>query len=109
MLDNLKLLLGIMDTDRDDLLNLIIDGTAKRLSYRFLAGCVVPDELSYIVLDVSAARFNRISSEGMSHQTVEGESLTFSDDDFKPYLDDITGFLDQQDEIDSGVRRVRFL
>lgn len=109
MLDNLKLLLGITDTDRDDLLNLIIDGTAKRLSYRFLGGYAVPEVLSYIILDVSAARFNRISSEGMSRQTVEGESLTFSDDDFKPYLGDIAGFLDQQDEIDSGTRRVRFL
>lgn len=110
MLDKLKILLGIADTtDRDSLLNLIINETQARLSNRFLGGSAIPQALEYIVLAVAVVRFNRIGSEGMTHQSVEGEALTFMDDDFAPYLDDIAGWLDQQDEIKPGTGVVRFL
>ena len=33
-------------------------------------------------MDVSVIRFNKIGSEGLSSHTVEGESLSFAEDDF---------------------------
>ena len=52
-------------------------------------------------------RFNRIGSEGFSSHSVEGESLSFSDDDFAGYREDIQTYLDSQKEAKKG--RVRFL
>lgn len=109
MLDNLKLLLGIDDDSRDDLLQAILTETASRLSLRFLSGASVPEALEYIVVAVSVVRYNRIGSEGMTSQSVEGESLNFNDDDFAPYIDDIAGWISQQPDIDSGAGIVRFL
>lgn len=106
MLDDLKKLLGIKDDKQDDVLLLIINGTKKRLK-ALLGGTEPPDELSYIVLDVSVIRFNRIGSEGLASHTVEGESQSWDSDDFSGYKQDIQTWLDDQKEAKRG--RVRFL
>lgn len=106
MLDDLKKLLGIKDDKQDDVLLLIISGTKKRLK-ALLGGVEPPDELSYIVLDVSVIRFNRIGSEGLASHTVEGESQSWDSDDFSGYKQDIQTWLDTQKEAKRG--RVRFL
>ena len=99
MLDDLKKLLGIKDDKQDDVLLLIINGTKKRLK-ALLGGTEPPDELSYIVLDVSG-------SEGLASHTVEGESQSWDSDDFSGYKQDIQTWLDAQKEAKRG--RVRFL
>lgn len=93
MLDKLKLILGLTDSDRDELLSLLLETTTQRLK-TLLGGLDVPDNLSYIVLNVTAARFNRIGSEGTSSHSVEGESYSFVTDDFADYMDDIQTYLD---------------
>ena len=72
-----------------------------------LGGIEPPEELNYIILDVAIIRFNRIGSEGLSSHTVEGESLSWSDNDFAGYMDDIRAYQDSQKEIAKG--KVRFL
>ena len=108
MLTDLKLFLGIdaADTDRDPLLNLIIAHTTARLK-RLLGGIDVPQDMQYIIIEVSVIRFNRIGSEGVSSHSVEGESLTFNDDDFSGYADDIKAFLEQQKNGTRG--KLRFI
>lgn len=108
MLSDLKLMLGIEsnDTDRDALLNLIVNNATARLK-TLLGGLEPPNSLDYIILDVCIRRFNRIGSEGMESHTVEGESVTFSDSDFAGFEDDIQAYLDTQKESARG--RVRFL
>lgn len=108
MLNNLKLMLGIAsaDTDRDELLNLIINGATSRLKV-LLGGVEPPDSLSYIIRDVAIIRFNKIGSEGMSSHTVEGESQQFTDNDFAGFMDDIQAFLETQRDSVRG--KVRFL
>ena len=113
MLNNLKLMLGITDTDRDELLTYILTATSQRL-INLLGlignGQVVPDALSHIVIDVACARFNRIASEGMSSDSVEGESISFYDSDFDPFKDEISAWLAlQDDELTGGKGKVRFL
>ena len=100
MLDDLKLLLGIAaaDTSQDQRLNWIINSTRSRL--RLLLGDVEsPASMDYIITEVSVIRFNRIGSEGMSSQSVDGETMTFSDSDFDGYRDEIQAFLDKESSL----------
>lgn len=96
MLEEIKMLLGISDSQLDDKLNLIIKLTTARLKV-LLGGIEVPAELQYIVTEVAVIRFNRIGSEGLSSHGVEGESLSFTDDDFAGYKTEIQVYLDKVD------------
>lgn len=104
VIDDVKALLGI--EDEDNKLKVIITLTESRLK-ALLGQKEVPSELEYIVTEVSIARFNRIGSEGLSGHTVEGEALTFKDNDFDQYADDIQTWRDAQSDQDIG--RIRFL
>lgn len=108
MLNELKLMLGIEenDTGADKRLNLILKTTRQQLRAK-LGGIDAPESLDYIILEVSIKRFNRIGSEGLSSHTVEGETLSFVDDDFNSFSDDIQTFLNSQKETAKG--KVRFL
>lgn len=79
-------------------LNVIYRMTEKRLLGKLKRSLkdvsVVPDELDYIVDEVTISRFNRIGSEGMSSESVEGHSATYSDNDFKAYQSDIDEYID---------------
>ena len=100
MLDDLKLLLGIAaaDTSKDQLVNRIINYKMSRL--RLVLGDEEPPaSMDYIITEVSVIRFNRIGSEGMSSQSVDGETMTFSDSDFDGYRDEIQAFLDKESSL----------
>ena len=72
-----------------------------------LGGLEPPESLEYIIREVSIIRFNKIGSEGMKNQTVEGESMTFDENDFSGFMDEIQAFLDTQKDSVRG--KVRFL
>ena len=105
ILENVKELLG-NPKNIDDKLNVIIELTQKRLG-NLLSVKEVPEELEYIVVEVSVIRFNRIGSEGVSSHSVEGESMSFNDDDFDSYDKYIRSWLNNQSDLKKG--RVRFL
>lgn len=107
MLDNLKLLLGIDTTDQDERLTWLIDTVSKRLCILLGGAKEVPETLEYVVVEVAAVRFNRIGSEGYSSHTVEGESMSFSDDDFAGYANEIQAYINSQDDNKTG--KVRFI
>ncbi len=107
MLETLKLLLGLENDDsRDDLLNKIISLVTARLKL-LLGGIEPPEEMEHIIVDVAIARFNRIGSEGLSSHSVEGESLSFAENDFDPFMSEIQAFLDSQKDNSRG--KVRFI
>lgn len=108
MLNELKMLLGIAldDNSQDQKLCMILAAAKARLRI-LLGGLPVPDELEYIVVEVSVIRFNRIGSEGLSSHTVEGESSSFLDNDFSGYMDEIEAWLSSQKQSAKG--KVRFL
>lgn len=107
MLNDLKIMLGIVNDDSlDDKLNIIISNTTSRLKV-LLGGIEVPQDLNHIILEVSIIRFNRIGSEGLSSHSVEGESLGFSEDDFAQYNDEIKAYLESLNDSKRG--RIRFL
>lgn len=108
MLNDLKLMLGFAsdDTSVDEKLKLIISTSTARLKV-LLGGLEPPESLDYIIREVSIIRFNKIGSEGMKSQTVEGESMAFDDNDFNGFMDEIQAFLDTQQ--DSARGKLRFL
>lgn len=114
MLEKILLLLGIDTAEMDskgkekleEQLSLILSLTAGRLK-TLLGGTDPPESMEGIILEVAIKRYNRIGSEGITSHVVEGESMTFSEDDFAPYADEIQAFLSAQE---AGTRgKLRFL
>ena len=108
MLQDVLNLLGLSSEDAETVgrLTVIIASVQQRLLL-LIGGTEVPNKLSYIVTEVSVARYNRIGSEGVSSHSVEGESMTFIEDDFAPYKTDIEAYLTSESGGTKGV--VRFL
>lgn len=108
LLANLKLLLDLTDSDSelDIKLNLIIEQSKKKVLAYLPNVTLVPDELSYIVLELSVVRFNRIGNEGMTNYSQDGESIAY-EADISNYEADIKAWLLKQEGNDKGV--VRFL
>ena len=99
MLKDLKLLLGIEPEDKtqDDKLKWILKSVRERLKV-LLGGTDPPDELKHIIVEVSVIRFNRIGSEGMTVNTVEGENQHFNNHDFVGFMDEINAWLDNKNK-----------
>ena len=108
LLTNLKLLLDLTDSDTelDTKLNLIIEQSKKKVLAYLPNVTLVPDELSYIVLELSVMRFNRIGNEAMTNYSQDGESIAYGAD-MSNYEADIKSWLLKQTNNDRGV--VRFL
>lgn len=106
MLNKLKLMLGIEEADLDEKLSLILSGATSRLKI-LLGGTEPPQEMEHIILDVAIARFNRIGSEGLTGHTVEGESLSFTENDFDQFSDEIQAWLSSNSESSRG--KLRFI
>ncbi|CQD26444.1 conserved hypothetical protein [Staphylococcus capitis] len=88
VLENVKKLLSINDDKQDELLEIIISNTEKRLiSLLPLETEEIPERLEYIVEEVSVKRFNRVGAEGMTQESIDGRSNTFQSNDFDEYMD----------------------
>ena len=75
----------------------IYNNIAERLLHR-LETTEVPIELEYIVDEATIRRFNRIGSEGMKSESVEGHSVTYIDEDeLAPYESAIVAYLEEQE------------
>lgn len=106
MLEQLKLMLGIEDADKDKLLTQLITMATARL--KILLGNIEPPEsMQYIIVEVAVKRYNRIGSEGFENHTVEGESIAFTDSDFAEFAEEIQAFLDTQKDSTRG--KLRFI
>lgn len=104
-------MLQIKDNKRDDILNLIIKNTTQALAFKLglKAGFSIPDVLDYIALEVSVKRYNRLANEGMSSYTQEGQSITFSANDFDEFANDIDAWKDENGVKDNNSGRFLFL
>lgn len=110
MLETILTLLGLDDPTEamQNKVEAIMGLTEQRLEL-LLGQPMIPDALTYIVVEVTIARFNRIGSEGTTSHSVQSENMTWSDDDFKPYLSDIQDWLNAQDDVNTSRGRVRFI
>lgn len=108
MLDKILLLLGLDDEAVTDKVEAIMEMTEQRLML-MLGQSSIPDALSFVVVEVTIARFNRIGSEGTSSHSVSNETMSWSDDDFKPYKSDIQAWLNAQEDPLTTRGKVRFI
>src|SRR5699024_12176672 len=53
----------------------------------------IPEELDYIVTECAIARYNRIGSEGMDSESMDGHSASYVDKDLSDYEDEILDYL----------------
>lgn len=95
IITNVKLDLGILDSQQDDLLNMLL----KRVTDHFKAkyGVVKIDSaFSFVLEDCLIARFNRKGAERAKSESVEGHMTTYYDflDEFEPYDNMIMAKLD---------------
>ncbi|WP_270588720.1 phage head-tail connector protein [Faecalibacillus intestinalis] len=103
IINDVTALLGFFDEKSNKTLAVIIRLTTNRLK-TLLDVEEVPTELEYIVTEVSIVRYNKIGSEGVTNHSVEGETMSFSDNDFKGYLNDIEAWKNKKNEVKGVVK-----
>ena len=87
LLNRIKTLLNI--EGNENLIYEIVNITeAKILNY--INASEMPKELEFVLIELSIQRFNRIGSEGIASESIDGKSVSYDDDfvGYKHYLDD---------------------
>ena len=95
VLDKLKrkLSFSVVDQEKDELFMDLIEDTMDhfRLIAESLSGTypeAIPIKFEFIIKEVAEKRFNRIGSEGMTSESIDGHSVSYEEqkNDFNPYL-----------------------
>ena len=88
-----KLSFSVVDQEKDELLMDLIEDTMDhfRLIAESLSGTypeAIPVKFEFIIKEVAEKRFNRIGSEGMTSESIDGHSVSYEEqkNDFNPYL-----------------------
>ena len=87
LLNRIKTLLGI--TDNDELIYEIVEITKEKI-LNYINEKELPKELEFILIELAVERYNRIGSEGIASESVDGKSVSYEDnfESCKQYLDD---------------------
>lgn len=87
MIKKIKQLLNI--EDEDSLLEEIIELTKSKVLFH-IKEKEIPKELEFVVIELSITRYNRIGSEGLKSESIEGRIQTYESDldDYKPIFED---------------------
>lgn len=87
LLNRIKTLLGV--TDNDELIYEITELTKSKI-LNYINETELPNELEFVLVELAIQRYNRIGSEGIASESVDGKSVSYEDDfeNYKPYLDD---------------------
>lgn len=85
MLTKLKLLLGITASDKDDLLNLLIE-LCKDEAVTFCHLEEYQDKLDSVVINMVIEKFNKIGNEGINTVNYSGVSESFIEDYSTPIV-----------------------
>ena len=87
LLNRIKVLLGV--SENDDLVSEIIELTREKI-LNYINKTELPKELEFVLIELSIQRYNRIGSEGIASESVDGKSVSYEDDfeTYKHYLDE---------------------
>ena len=87
LLNRIKTLLGV--TDNDELIYEITELTKSKI-INYINEVELPLELEFVLVELTIQRYNRIGSEGIASESVDGKSVSYEDifENYKPYLDD---------------------
>ncbi len=93
-LENIEILLGI---ENDERLEKLYERFAALLLTRLQRSdaeiALIPLELEYIVEELTIERFNRIGSEGMKSESIDGYSASYDESSLAKYESEIRGYL----------------
>lgn len=78
MLEKVKLLLGIADNAKDDLLTLLIEQAVEEAIVYTHNECV--DELNTSIIQMVVYKYNRIGTEGVDSEGYSGVSFQYTSD-----------------------------
>ena len=87
LLNKIKTLLQI--NDNDELIYEITELTKSKI-LNYINEVELPLELEFVLVELTIQRYNRIGSEGIASESVDGKSVSYEDifENYKPYLDD---------------------
>ena len=87
LLNRIKTLLNI--EGNEILICEIVNITESKI-LNYINATEMPIELEFVLIELSVQRFNRIGSEGIASESIDGKSVSYDDDftGYKHYLDD---------------------
>ena len=87
LLNRIKTLLNV--EGNENLIYEIVNITESKI-LNYINATEIPKELEFVLIELSVQRFNRIGSEGISSESIDGKSVSYDDDfvGYKHYLDD---------------------
>lgn len=91
IVERIKVLLNIDDGLQDQMLNIIVSNVEKHLFLKLKrvnkSVIDIPLELEFVIEEIAIRRYNRVGSEGMKSELVEGHRVDFYElaDDWVPY------------------------
>ncbi len=104
MLDEVLFILGISNAAQTDLVTILFNqSSAKILAY--INESEVPANLAFILNELTISRYNRLGSEGITSESVEGIQYSYMDNELLPYYT----YLDRYIENKTGASGFRFL
>lgn len=98
MREEIKKVIGVEDDKQDDVLDILMSNVKSHLLGLFKKAdkelSAIPKEAEYIIFEITIRRYNRIGSEGLKSEQVDGHRIDFYDlkDEFDPYLDIIDSY-----------------
>lgn len=102
MLKTIKSLLLINNEEKDELLSTIIElCQAPVLAY--IGEVALPPALNYIVIEMAIIRFNRLKSEGLTSESIDGGSVSFIENSFNLYKQDLDNYISNRNANKKGI------
>ena len=92
LLNRVETLLGVFDNS--NLVNEIIELTKEKI-LNYINEDELPKELEFILVELSIQRYNRIGSEGIASESVDGKSVSY-EDDFENYKQDLKNYMNKK-------------
>lgn len=81
-LNRIRVVLGVYE--QDELLSELINITQEKIISYLNVG-EIPKSLSWILVELVVQRFNRIGSEGLTTESVDGKQNSYIEDELSPY------------------------
>lgn len=108
-LETVKILTGVDNEQITAIYNMYEKRLFNRLEQSLLEVIEIPSELEYILAECTIARFNRIGSEGMESESMDGHTAHYVDKDLSDYEHAIQTYIDSQVIVPPTKGVVRFL
>ena len=91
MIDKVKLLLGLNDASKDDLIEVLIDGAVED-AVAITGNKYIQDELPNTIVKMVVYNYNRLGTEGLENESYSGITYNYLDG----YPQDILNTLKQK-------------